>query len=212
MRDGWEGGFPGGKLVSDRPKGNAQTFLAPAEVDEMLALYASGEPAARVAERFGVVRSTVHAHARRRGLAPRFRAVPDEAVGLYAAGVPARGLAERFGVSVWAVRRRVKAAGVQAPAKQVPAEMVDAMVEMYRAGAGVADVAGRFKVGVKAARRLLEGAGAEIRRGGVAPRVAPHAVEIAGLRREGWSYRRIAERIGVTPAAVGGFCRAHCLV
>lgn len=94
----------------------AQTFLNPAQVDELVELYEDGMTPAELGERFGIYHRTVTAHLvrrsvplRRRGLAPE---QVSEAVGLYEDGLTLMEIGRKFGVSQEAVRRSVAAAGV----------------------------------------------------------------------------------------------------
>jgi hypothetical protein len=59
MRDGLEDGYSDARGACVARIGNAQTFLAPAEADERLALYGAAMTAEPFASRFGADRSTV---------------------------------------------------------------------------------------------------------------------------------------------------------
>lgn len=75
-----------GRMV--RAVGMAQTFLSPAQVDELVALYEAGATLVELGERFGVHRRTAAAHLVRRSVPIRRRGLDEchlaEAVELYA--------------------------------------------------------------------------------------------------------------------------------
>lgn len=103
-----------GRLV--RSVGKTQTFLSPAEVDELVALYGEGLSVAELGRRFGIYSRTAAAHLvrrsvplRQRGLAPQD---VSEAVRLYESGMTLMEVGLRFGASDKAVRRAVAAEGV----------------------------------------------------------------------------------------------------
>ncbi len=104
-----------GRVV--RAVGKTQTFLSPAEVDELVALYEQGMTLEQLGERFGVYHRTVTAHLVRRSVPMRVRglAVADTraAVRLYKKGLTLVEVGLRFGVSQQAVRRALAAEGVE---------------------------------------------------------------------------------------------------
>lgn len=104
-----------GRMV--RAVGMTQTFLGPARVDELVALYQAGATLVELGERFSVHRRTVAAHLVRRSIPIRGRGLADaqltEAVELYASGSTLMEVGLRFGVSQQAVRRAVAAVGVR---------------------------------------------------------------------------------------------------
>lgn len=77
-----------GRMV--RAVGIAQTFLRPAQVDELVALYREGATLVELGERFSVHRRTVAAHLVRRSIPIRRRGLDEsdvtEAVELYEGG------------------------------------------------------------------------------------------------------------------------------
>lgn len=93
-----------------------QTFLSPARVDELAALYQAGATLVELGERFSVHRRTVAAHLVRRSVPIRRRGLDEarlaEAVELYAGGLTLMEVGLRFGVSQQAVRRALAAEGV----------------------------------------------------------------------------------------------------
>lgn len=104
-----------GRIV--RSVGKTQTFLSPAQVDELVALYGEGLSIAELSRKFGIYTRTAAAHLvrrsvplRQRGLAPEHT---PEAVQLYESGLPLVEVGLRFGVSQQAVRRAVAAEGVE---------------------------------------------------------------------------------------------------
>lgn len=100
-----------------RAVGMTQTFLRPAQVDELVALYQAGATHVELAERFSVHRRTVAAHLVRRSIPVRSRGLADsqlsEAIDLYASGSTLMEVGLRFGVSQQAVRRAIAAEGVR---------------------------------------------------------------------------------------------------
>lgn len=102
-----------GRVV--RAVGKTQTFLSPAEVDELVTLYEQGMTLAQLGERFGVYHRTVAAHLVRRSASMRTRGLAEEhtpeAVRLYESGLTLVEVGLRFGASQGAVRRAVAAAG-----------------------------------------------------------------------------------------------------
>ena len=96
-----------GRMV--RAVGIAQTFLRPAQVDELVALYREGATLVELGERFSVHRRTVAAHLVRRSIPIRRRGLDEsdvtEAVELYEGGSTLIEVGLRFGVSQQAVRR-----------------------------------------------------------------------------------------------------------
>lgn len=103
-----------GRMV--RAVGMAQTFLSPAQVDELVALYEAGATLVELGERFGVHRRTAAAHLVRRSVPIRRRGLDEchlaEAVELYAGGLSLMEVGLRFGVSQQAVRRALAVEGV----------------------------------------------------------------------------------------------------
>lgn len=114
---------PSAPLITDdrgrvvRSVGMAQTFLSPAQVDELVALYGKGLTIAEVSRKFGIYTRTAAAHLVRRSVPLRQRglALADtpEAVSLYESGLTLAEVGLRFGVSQQAVRRAVAAEGVK---------------------------------------------------------------------------------------------------
>lgn len=94
----------------------AQTFLSPAQVDELVALYSEGLSIAELGRRFGIYSRTAAAHLIRRSvpLRPRGLAPTDvpEAVRLYESGLTLVEVGLRFGVSQQAVRHALATASV----------------------------------------------------------------------------------------------------
>lgn len=103
-----------GRMV--RAVGIAQTFLRPAQVDELVALYREGATLVELGERFSVHRRTVAAHLVRRSIPIRRRGLDEsdvtEAVELYEGGSTLIEVGLRFGVSQQAVRRALDVEGV----------------------------------------------------------------------------------------------------
>lgn len=99
-----------------RTVGMAQTFLTPAQADELVVLYEAGATHVELAERFNVHRRTVAAHLLRRSVPIRNRGLDEchlsEAVELYVDGLTLMEVGLRFGVSQQAVRRALAAEGV----------------------------------------------------------------------------------------------------
>lgn len=102
-----------GQMV--RAVGMTQTFLSPAQVDELVALYEAGATLVELGERFGVHRRTAAAHLVRRSVPIRRRGLDEcnlaEAVELYTDGLSLMEVGLRFGVSQQAVRRALATAG-----------------------------------------------------------------------------------------------------
>ncbi len=96
-----------GRMV--RAVGMTQTFLSPAQVDELVALYREGATLVELGERFSVHRRTAAANLVRRSIPMRRRSLDEcdlaEAVELYAGGLSLMEVGLRFGVSQQAVRR-----------------------------------------------------------------------------------------------------------
>lgn len=88
---------------------------------------------------------------------------------------------------------------VHALQRRVGEAVLVEMVEAYRAGDAAVVLAARFGVSQTAVYEQLERHGVERRRAKISPE--QHA-EMVRLRAEGWSYRKIAERFGVTRMAV----------
>lgn len=78
-----------GRMV--RAVGMTQTFLSPAQVDELVALYEAGATLVELSERFGVHHRTAAAHLVRRSVPIRRRGLNEhhlaEAVELYTSGL-----------------------------------------------------------------------------------------------------------------------------
>ena len=66
----------------------------------------------------------------------------------------------------------------------------------------IIEIGRRFGIGNWQARRLLTGAGVMIRPRGRCPMLADRRTEVMGLRGQGWSYARIANRVGVNATTV----------
>ncbi|MFC5379161.1 helix-turn-helix domain-containing protein, partial [Brachybacterium sacelli] len=103
-----------GRMV--RAVGMTQTFLIPAQVDELVARYQAGATLVELGERFSVHRRTVAAHLVRRSVPIRGRGLDEshlaKAVELYADGLTLMEVGSRFGVSQQTVRRALAAEGV----------------------------------------------------------------------------------------------------
>jgi len=103
-----------GRMV--RAVGMTQTFLIPAQVDELVAMYQAGATLVEVGEWFSVHRRTVAAHLVRRSVPIRRRGLDKdrlaEAVTLYTGGLTLTEVGLRFGVSQQAIRRALAAEGV----------------------------------------------------------------------------------------------------
>jgi DNA-directed RNA polymerase specialized sigma24 family protein len=95
----------------------AQTFLSPAQVDELVALYCEGLSVAELGRRFGIYSRTAAAHLVRRSVPLRQRGVATtdvpEAVRLYEGGLTLVEVGLRFGVSQGAVRTAIAAEGAE---------------------------------------------------------------------------------------------------
>ncbi|WP_235861212.1 hypothetical protein [Tersicoccus phoenicis] len=93
-----------------------QTFLSPAQVDELVAGYEEGATLVELGARFSVHRRTAAAHLVRRSVPIRRRGLDErhlaEATELYVGGLTLIELGLRFGVSQQAARRAIAAAGV----------------------------------------------------------------------------------------------------
>lgn len=93
-----------------------QTFLSPAQVDDLVTLYEAGATLVELGERFGVHRRTAATHLVRRAVPIRTRGLDErylsEAVELYVGGLTLMEVGLRFGVSQQAVRRALAAMGV----------------------------------------------------------------------------------------------------
>ncbi|QCT38034.1 hypothetical protein FBF34_08620 [Arachnia propionica] len=100
-----------------RAVGMTQTFLSPAQVDELVAIYEAGATLVELSKRFGAHRRTAAAHLIRRSVPIRRRGLDEchlpEAVELYAGGLTLLEVGLRFGVSQQAVRRALAAKGVE---------------------------------------------------------------------------------------------------
>ncbi|GAA3958312.1 hypothetical protein GCM10022231_17280 [Gordonia caeni] len=94
-----------------------QTFLSPAQVDELVASYESGATLVQLGERFSIHRRTAAAHLARRSVPIRRRGLDEchlaEAIELYAGGLTLVEVGLRFGVSQQAVRRALVAGGAE---------------------------------------------------------------------------------------------------
>lgn len=95
-----------------------QRRLSPSEVDELVAAYQVGEKVADLAARFGIGRTTVKPHLRRRGVAGRpYRQVHgellDRARALYAQGWSLRAIEAELGIGREAIRSALSHAGVR---------------------------------------------------------------------------------------------------
>lgn len=104
-----------GRMV--RAVGMTQTFLRPAQVDELVASYESGATLVELGERFSIHRRTAAAHLLRRSVPIRRRGLDEchlaEAIELYAGGLTLVEVGLRFGVSQQAVRRALVAEGAE---------------------------------------------------------------------------------------------------
>lgn len=94
----------------------AQTFLTASEVDRLVADYVAGVGVGELADRYGIHRTTVAAHLRRRG-GPRRLVGLDvneqaEAVRLYRAGLSLRAISRQLGVDRKTVRAAIAEAEV----------------------------------------------------------------------------------------------------
>ena len=103
-----------GRMV--RAVGMTQTFLSPAQVDELVVMYQAGATLVEVGERFSVHRRTVATHLVRRSVPIRGRGLDEshlvKAVDLYVSGLTLMEVGLRFGVSQQSVRRALVAEGV----------------------------------------------------------------------------------------------------
>lgn len=103
-----------GRMV--RAVGMTQTFLSPAQVDELVALYEAGATLVELGERFSIHRRTAAAHLVRRSVPIRRRGLDEhhlaEAVEMYDGGLTLLDVGLRFGVSQQAARRALAAHGV----------------------------------------------------------------------------------------------------
>src|SRR5690606_23890110 len=103
-----------GRMV--RAVGMAQTFLSPAQVDELVALYEAGATLVELGERFSVHRRTAAAHLVRRSVPVRRRGLDErrlaEAAELYSDGLTLMEVGLRFGVSQQTVGRALVATGI----------------------------------------------------------------------------------------------------
>ncbi|QOS59527.1 hypothetical protein IM867_03685 [Thermobifida fusca] len=99
-----------------RAVGMAQTFLSPAQVDELVALYEAGATLVELGERFSVHRRTAAAHLVRRSVPVRRRGLDErrlaEAAELYSDGLTLMEVRLRFGVSQQTVGRALVATGI----------------------------------------------------------------------------------------------------
>ncbi|GAC69418.1 hypothetical protein [Gordonia soli] len=93
-----------------------QTFLSPAQVDELVGLHEAGATLVELGEQFGVHRRTAAAHLVRRSVPIRRRGLKEshlaEAVDLYAGELSLMEVGLRFGVSQQTVRRALAVEGV----------------------------------------------------------------------------------------------------
>lgn len=100
-----------------------QRRLKPAEVDALLAAYLGGDLVRDIAARFGVNRTTVMGHVKRRGV-PRRRECgwgPEElafAARLYAEGHSLAAVGRRLGVDKSTVSNRFRRAGLPVRARR----------------------------------------------------------------------------------------------
>ncbi len=103
-----------GRMV--RAVGMTQTFLSPAQVDELVVLYRDGMTLIELGERFSIHRGTAAAHLVRRSVPIRSRGLDDayltEAIGLCVGGLTLMEVGRRFGVSQQAVGRALAARGI----------------------------------------------------------------------------------------------------
>lgn len=103
-----------GRMV--RAVGMTQTFLSPAQVDELVAMYEAGATLVKLGERFSIHRRTVAAHLVRRSIPIGRRGLDErhlaEAVELYVNGLTLLEVGRRFSVSQQAVRSALRRAGV----------------------------------------------------------------------------------------------------
>lgn len=101
------------KAVRER---QIQRRLTAEQVDQLLDEYRAGASMKDLANQWRLHRTTVAAHLRRAGVAPRRRGVPAarllEAVRLYGQGWSCKRLAERYGCDDETVRQALKRADV----------------------------------------------------------------------------------------------------
>lgn len=90
-------------------------YLKPDDVDALVADYSAGMPVGKIAEKYGIHRSTVTAHLRRRGVpaavAGLDRELSAEALRLYREGLSLREVGRRLGVDRKLVRTALVAEG-----------------------------------------------------------------------------------------------------
>jgi DNA invertase Pin-like site-specific DNA recombinase len=98
-----------------RRVGTPQTFLTPSEVTRLVEDYQGGAGVARLAEMYGIHRSTVSAHLTRRGVVRRAPGLgaeeAAEAVRLHEQGLSLRAIAKAMGVGRKPVTQAVRTAG-----------------------------------------------------------------------------------------------------
>ena len=122
-RTGEYGGRAQRRVVAVQRRRQHQHRLRPSEVDALAAAYQSDQSLAGLVETFGIHRTTVLAHLKRRGL-HRPPALTDaqvvEAGTLYRGSLSLTVIAERFGVSLDTVARYLAKAGIRARPSRGP--------------------------------------------------------------------------------------------
>ena len=111
-----------GRLV--RSVGMAQTFLSPAQVDDLVAAYKDGVSVTELGKRFGICTRTAVAHLVRRSVPRRRRGMAEEdvpkAARLYESGLSLMEVGRRFGVSQATVRRAIAEQGLVIRSRGIP--------------------------------------------------------------------------------------------
>lgn len=104
---------PATRALPRKPQGRR---LAATEVDELVAAYEEGNETSQLASRYGIHRSTIRLHLRRRGVQPR-PGFDDlalaEAREFYDTGMSVNAVARQIGWDAATVSRHLKAAGVR---------------------------------------------------------------------------------------------------
>jgi DNA-binding CsgD family transcriptional regulator len=95
-----------------RSVGKTETFLSPAQVDELVGLYREGVSVAELSRKFGIYTRTAAAHLVRRSVRLRQRGIAPEDVPevarLYESGLTLMEVGRRLGVSQGTARRAVR--------------------------------------------------------------------------------------------------------
>jgi len=170
------------------------------QASAMVEEFVAGATKKSLSAKYAVHTQTVSAHVRKVG-AMRPEKVTDEVLADFAAGVATADLAERCGVTPDTILRYARLAGVQASHQLQQAE-IEKIVDLYAQGVKIIEIGRRFGIGNQHARRVLDGAGVVIRPRGRRPMLADRQGEVMGLRSQGWSYARIADRVGVNATTV----------